>query len=115
MEILNNTNLICCFITFILGAIFMLATLAIASMTKVKEPKNNVHFYVARDKNGSLWLYISKPLRGDNEFYCNLDNNYVEFMCADYSFKFFGLNENDYVNLKWEDEPVEVFVNMKDN
>lgn len=39
MEILNNTNLICCFITFILGAMFMLATLAIASMNKNKRTK----------------------------------------------------------------------------
>lgn len=29
-------------------------------------------------------------------------------------FKGFGLNENDYANLKWEDEPVEVFINMED-
>ena len=29
-------------------------------------------------------------------------------------FKYFGLNENDYGNLKWEDEPVEVFLNMED-
>lgn len=57
---------------------------------------------------------MGKPVRCDNEFSCNLDNNYAEFMCADYSFKFFGLNENDYDNLKWEDEPVEVFVNIED-
>lgn len=92
----------------------MLATLCIVAISKDKEPSNKVHFYVARDKNGSLWLYMGKPLRGDNEFYCNLDNNYVEFMCDVYSFKFFGLNENDYANLKWKDEPVEVFVNIED-
>ena len=112
MEILNNTNLICCFITFILGAMFMLATLAIASMNKVKEPKNNIHFYVARDKNGSLWLYMGKPVRGNDEFYSNEPYNHVEFSG---SIELFGLNENDYANLKWEDEPVEVFINMKDN
>lgn len=26
----------------------------------------------------------------------------------------YGLNENDYKDLKWEDEPLEVFVNMED-
>ena len=26
----------------------------------------------------------------------------------------YGLNENDYANLKWEDEPVEVFLNLED-
>ena len=29
-------------------------------------------------------------------------------------FENFGLNENDYKYLKWEDEPVEVFVNMEE-
>ena len=29
-------------------------------------------------------------------------------------FNRFGLNENDYKDLKWEDEPVEVFLNMED-
>ena len=111
MEILNNTNLICCFITFILGAMFMLTTLAIASMNKVKEPKNNIHFYVARDKNGSLWLYMGKPVRGNDEFYSDEPYNHVEFSG---SIELFGLNENDYENLKWEDEPVEVFINMED-
>ena len=78
------------------------------------KPKNNVHFYVARDKNGSLWLYMGKPVRGDNEFYGDLDRNYDEFNYCSYNFEAFGLNENDYANLKWEDEPLEVFVNMKD-
>ena len=28
--------------------------------------------------------------------------------------KLFGLKYEDYANLKWEDEPVEVFINMED-
>lgn len=28
--------------------------------------------------------------------------------------KLYGLNENDYDYLKWEDEPVEVFLNIED-
>ena len=114
METLNNFSSIYCFISFILGAVFMLATLCIVAISKDKEPRNNVHFYVARDKNGSLWLYMGKPVRGDNEFYGDLDSNYDEFNYCSYNFKMFGLNENDYANLKWEDEPVEVFVNMED-
>lgn len=27
------------------------------------EPKNKVHFYVAREKNGTLWLYMGKPTK----------------------------------------------------
>lgn len=112
MEILNNTNLICCFITFILGAMFMLATLAIASMTKVKEPRNNIHFYVARDNNKGLYLYMGKPVRQSREF---LSHYYGRLINSSKYFSKYGLNEDDYVNLKWEDEPVEVFINMKDN
>lgn len=29
-------------------------------------------------------------------------------------FQKFGLNPDDFNNLKWEDEPVEVFLNLKD-
>lgn len=112
MEILNNTNLICCFITFILGAMFMLATLAIASMNKIKEPRNNVHFYVARDKDGDLYIYLGKPVRITNDvIQCNV-GNVIE---GAEGFINYGLNENDYANLKWEDEPIEVFLNMKNN
>ena len=32
----------------------------------------------------------------------------------DYDFSNFGLNQDDYANLKWEDEPVEVFINIED-
>lgn len=76
--------------------------------------RNRVHFYVARDKDGSLFLHIGKPIRGETEFYSELYYNHVEFYCRDYSFGVFGINKNDYANLKFEDEPVEVFVNMED-
>lgn len=72
--------------------------------------RNRVHFYVARDKDGSLWLYEFKPLRRTLTFFP--DNGIV--ISSAKNFHMYGLNENDYVNLKWEDEPVEVFVNMED-
>lgn len=74
------------------------------------KPKNKVHFYVARDKNGKLWLYMGKPIRFNNAFIADLSKGntltHINFRC-------FGLNESDYVNLKWEDEPVEVFLNLE--
>ena len=76
------------------------------------EPRNRVHFYVAREKNGTLWLYIGKPYRYDYEFRTDLEKG-SSIICS-YNFKAFGLNEKDYANLKWEDEPVEVFLNMED-
>ena len=66
--------------------------------------RNKVKFYVARDKNGRLYLYGGKPFRRDTYFYGNVFS---------LNFKSLGLNENDYKDLKWEDEPVEVFLNME--
>lgn len=55
MEILSNFSSIYCFITFVIGAVFMLAILSIAAMGKTKEPK--VRFYVKRVHDGfELWM-----------------------------------------------------------
>lgn len=70
---------------------------------------NNVHFYVARDKNGELWLYLSKPIRMKEEFV-----SYSHGKALTNHFSKYSLNENDYANLKWEDEPVEIFLNLED-
>lgn len=66
---------------------------------------------MARDKSGYLYLHIGKPFRDSLEF---SNNSEIYYRLHSDSFKYFGLNENDYINLKWEDEPVEVFVNIKD-
>ena len=109
MEILSNFGSIYCFIAFILGAVFMLATLCIVAISKDKEPRNNVHFYVARDKNDELFLYIGKPFRGIDKFH-PYQNGCI--ITSDDNLSDFGLNKDDYTNLKWEDEPLEVFVKM---
>ena len=74
------------------------------------KPKNKVHFYVARDKNGKLWLYMGKPIRFNNAFIADLSKGNT---LTNINFRCFGLNENDYANLKFEDEPVEVFLNLE--
>ena len=72
---------------------------------------NKVHFYVARDKSSILYLYLGKPKRADLSFipckdgYCFVDIR---------NFRKYGLNPYDFKDLKWEDEPVEVFINMED-
>lgn len=109
MEILNNFSSIYCFITFILGAMFMFTTFCIAAMCKTQKPKNKVHFYVARDKNGELFLYMSKPFRGIDRFH-EYQNGCI--ITGDNNFYNFDLNKNDFDNLKWEDKPVEVFLNL---
>ena len=76
-----------------------------------KKSINRVHFYVARDMDGVLFLYIGKPVRTIDEF---LACNYGKAIISSKYFSKYGLNENDYANLKWEDEPVEVFLNFDD-
>ena len=70
-----------------------------------------MHFYVARDKIGELRLYLGKPDRGATEFYCSSGK---KGMCLTYRLNNFELKDEDFDNLKWEDEPVEVFINMED-
>lgn len=72
---------------------------------------NRVHFYVARDMDCSLWIYIGKPTRGSRMFYQNDRCRILGKLTYLYML---GLDENDYANLKWEDGPVEVFLNMED-
>ena len=75
--------------------------------------RNHVKFYVARDKTGHLFLHIGKPERRIGSFLSRY-GSYINSIANVSSFKYFGLNPNDFKDLKWEDEPVEVFVNMED-
>ena len=93
-------------------AFIMLDFVADKVISKFSKKRNRVKFYVARNKDRKLFLYLGKPIRSATVFCGNIDEG-VYIMTHNY-FENFGLNENDYVNLKWEDEPVEVFVNMED-
>lgn len=53
--------------------------------------------YVARDKNGTLWLYSEKPWREED---CGL-------WFSD-STNIMQINSEEFPQLKWEDEPIEV-------
>ena len=122
METLNIFNSIYFFIAFVIAAAFML-TMTIKAMGEVQEPRNqatrndvqkqtnNVHFYVAREKSGALWLYMGKPIRTSVGF---LSSHYCRFLGIGVEFSQYGLNMHDFDNLKWEDEPVEVYINFKD-
>ena len=57
--------------------------------------ENKYKLWVARDKNGFLFVYEDKPTRCDNQ---------KEWICW-----FFSSMKNSYFpELKWEDEPIEV-------
>ena len=101
MEILSNFISIYCLITFIVGAGFMLAMLSIAAMGKGKEPRNKVHFYVKREHGNHFTLWVGKTI----------SSSY--FVFADYFFKEFNLNPDDFVDMK-ESKIREVFVNLED-
>ena len=66
---------------------------------------------MARDMDGILFLYMGKPIRATSEF---LPSDYGRLINSARHFSNYGLNEGDYAYLKWEDEPVEAFVNMED-
>ena len=89
----------------------MLVVLAIAAMGKDDEPRNKLHFYVARDRNGELLLYMGKPFRGIDRFHSHINGCIIT---SDDDLYNFGLNKDDYDNLKWEDDPIEVFININD-
>ena len=93
------------------GVLYYINKLQIDKLKMNSKPINKVHFYVARDKCGDLWLYIGKPFREDN-FFDSSDNGC--FVVNSKLFYKIGLNEKDYDYIKWEDEPVEVFLNLED-
>ena len=101
------------FIAFILGAISMFVMFCIGHAAKLEELENKVHFYVAREKDGALRLYMGKPIRCEGMFISNWKKR-GKYLGRGSDLKMFGLNENDYDDLKWEDEPLEVFINMED-
>lgn len=102
--------MITCIISFVIGAFTMLCAIGLMSCQKDNKSRNKVHFYVARDMDGKLFLYIGKPVRKSDEF---LPGNDGKFVVPSRKFSQCGLNKNDYADLKWEDEPVEVFINME--
>ena len=101
MEILNNFASIYCFITFIIGAVFMFIAVCIVAMGKVKEPRNKVRFYVKADIDNIPWLYIQKR------------NGDLELVACDNGFKDFGLNPADFAAMK-EGELREVYLDLED-
>ena len=74
---------------------------------------NRVHFYVARDKGGLLYLYLGKPERTYSTF-VGICVSCIQLIEDEHDFKKSGVKADDFKDLKWEDEPVEVFINMED-
>ena len=103
--------LLICLVSFILLFIILFIIQSIKIRKLSENPKNNVHFYVARDMDNSLWLFLCKPKRSEQMF---LPTSYGKIIKSEKYFSNYGLDVNDYANLKWQDEPVEVFLNLGD-
>lgn len=99
-------KVICIASILLYGIILLIASCYALSKT----PGNRVHFYIARDMDGKLWLYLGKPIKVESEFNVTEDRK-VTVLSS--NLKRFGLNEDDYAYLKWENEPVEVFLNLE--
>ena len=100
-------------ISFILALIPMIVVLWMVYPTKQEKPKNRGHFYVAREADGALRLFMGKPIRCEGIFVSCREKG-GRCLWRDGDLEMYGLNENDYKDLKWEDEPLEVFVTMED-
>lgn len=99
MEILSNFSSIYCFITFIIGAVFMLIAVCIVAMGKVKEPRNKVRFYIRKTTKGNIL-----SLR---------DKIGLCIISMDIRFEDFGLNPDDFADMK-EGELREVYLDLED-
>ena len=73
METLSNFSSIYCFITFIMGAVFMFVAVCVVAMGKVKEQRNKVRFFIRRISIDRFILTIL-----NKEGYCVL-SDYVRF------------------------------------
>ena len=115
METLSNFSSIYCYISFIIGAVFILVMVSIAAMGKDKEPRNKVRFYVTCEVNyrgeiiRTLWLgkpYYTKDKRFASDIWSRI-------LAINGSFIGYNLNYSDFEDMK-EGEVREVFINLED-
>ena len=115
MEILSNFASIYCYISFVIGAVLMLVSLAIAAMGKDDVPRNKVRFYVTCESNyrGEIihTLWLGKPYyTKDKRFASGI---YSRILAINGSFVGYNLNYSDFADMK-EGEIREVFINLED-
>lgn len=61
-------------------------------------------YYIARDEDGSLWLYNIKPKKEKDLGWWDISTRFIE------------LDSNSYLEVKWTDEEateVEIILNLK--
>ena len=115
METLNNSSSIYCYISFVIGAVLMFVSLAIAAMGKDDEPRNKVRFYVTCESNyrGEIirTLWLGKPYyTKDKRFASDIRSR---ILAVNGSFVGYNLNYSDFEDMK-DGEIREVFINLED-
>ena len=100
METLSNFASIYCYISFVIGAVFMLTILSIAAMGKVKEPRNKVRFFVTKDFLGgnTLHLWLGKPIKYEEKWTATLKS--AQCIGSDLCLLSFNLNPDDFADMK---------------
>ena len=97
---LSNFASIYCFITFIMGAVFMFIAVCVVAISKVKELKNKIRFFIMKgDINNDPYLYTK-----------DINGNYYLIADVDHLNKF-GINASEYSEMPIE-EVREVFINL---
>ena len=94
--------IIACIISFIVGAMLMLFAIAMVAMTKDREPRNKVHFYIQRGAYGSTTLYMGTPYHR-----CKI------FLAANNKLEKFFIKKGDYKGMKYG-ELREIYINLED-
>lgn len=65
----------------------------------LKKPNTaTIEGWVCRDKDGTLCIYYTKPMRGKEEWFGNYDRQ---------------LPEDSFPSLTWHDDPIEVEIQIK--
>lgn len=100
-----------CIIPILVGTMLMIFVIGIVVNCKKEEPRNKVHFYITRDINKEFTLWIGKPVLVGGVWF---PTEKAHVIITSNNMTVFGLNVDDYKNLKWKDKPVEVFLNLED-
>ena len=102
MEILSNFASIYCFITFVIGAVFMFIAICVVAMNKLKESKNKIRFFIMKGDIGDEPYLYTKDIDGDYYLIADVDH-----------LSKFGINASEYSEMPME-EVREVFINLED-
>lgn len=94
---------------FILAASVVIYSICtINFLSKCREPRNKVHFYVTKDARGVLLLWLGKPKKSNN-VYWGVSGKSL-WIAGENKFESFNLNKDDFANMK--ESIVEVFLDM---